>query len=65
MRAVLRLTPPATGVAPPASPVPAPRGTIGTPCFERTRITADAWAVSRGSTTSSGSCFSRLRASDS
>ncbi len=31
MRAVLTTIPPLIGVAPPDRPVPAPRGTIGTP----------------------------------
>ena len=47
--------PPCCGVAPPASPVPAPRGVTGTPCACAQRTSAATSSVERGSTTTSGS----------
>jgi hypothetical protein len=41
-------------MAPPASDVPDPRGTTGTPSSWQTRSTADTSAVVRGSTAASG-----------
>jgi hypothetical protein len=42
------------GIAPPASDVPAPRGTTFTPLSWQKRITAETSAVEVGSTTASG-----------
>jgi hypothetical protein len=42
------------GIAPPASDVPAPRGTTLTPLSWQKRITAETSAVEVGSTTASG-----------
>ena len=44
----------AVGSAPPASEVPAPRGTTGTPRRWQTRIAAATSSVDRGRTTASG-----------
>ena len=46
--------PPSIAAAPPESPVPAPRGTTGTPWAAATRIAAWTSAVWRGRTTASG-----------
>ena len=46
--------PSAIGIAPPESPVPAPRATNGTPWAAHTRTAATTSAVERGSTTASG-----------
>ena len=54
MRASEMTTPPAIGVAPPESPVPAPRATNGTPSRWHARTTACTCAVEDGSATSSG-----------
>ena len=45
---------PSLGRAPPESPVPAPRGTIGTPASRAARTTATTSSVEPGSTTRSG-----------
>ena len=58
MRAKDITTPPSTGIAPPERPVPAPRGTIGTPCSWQKRATAATSAVVSGSTTASGEAVS-------
>ncbi len=58
IRANETTTPPSTGMAPPERPVPAPRGTIGTPCCEQNRASFDTSAVSLGSTTASGEAVS-------
>ena len=47
-------TPPAVAMAPPESPVPAPRGTIGTPSVAQSRTTDATWSVLVGKTTRSG-----------
>ena len=54
MRANDTTTPPSTGIAPPDSPVPAPRGTIGTWCSWQKRASAATSPVSLGRTTASG-----------
>jgi len=48
------MTPPSAGTAPPASPVPEPRGTIGTPAARVARTTSRTSAVLPGITTTSG-----------
>ena len=47
-------TAPATPLAAPVNPDPAPRGTIGTPAAAQARTTAATWSVSVGNTTASG-----------
>ncbi len=47
-------TPPAVAMAPPESPVPAPRGTIGTPSVAQSLTTDATWSVLVGKTTRSG-----------
>ena len=54
MRLTPIITPPFGAVAPPMSPVPEPRGMIGTPASRQRRTTATTSAVDRGSTTRSG-----------
>ena len=54
MRAVETTAPPATGVAPPDRPVPAPRPTTGTPLRASTRIARAHSSVVRGRSTISG-----------
>ena len=54
MRLTPIITPPAGAVAPPISPVPEPRGMMGTPASRQRRTTASTSAVDRGSTTRSG-----------
>ena len=54
MRASETTTPPAMGVAPPESPVPAPRATNGTRAAWHARTTACTSSVVPGSATSSG-----------
>jgi len=54
MRARPTTTASAVGIEPPASEVPAPRGTTGTPSAAQTRSTAATSSVERGSTTASG-----------
>ena len=51
-------TPPSTGMAPPERPVPAPRGTSGTPCSAQKRASFATSAVSFGRTTASGVAIS-------
>ncbi len=48
------VSPPSMPAAPPDSPVPAPRGTIGTPNSPHNRTTAATSAVSVGRTTAPG-----------
>ena len=63
----IRLTdntiPPCSGVAPPASPVPAPRGVTGIPRTWAHLTIAATSSVERGSTTTSGANLSIARAS--
>ena len=47
-------TPPSIAIAPPERPVPAPRGTKGTPKRRQARTTRATSSVSRGSTTAVG-----------
>src|SRR5690606_12620259 len=54
MRSVDTTSSPCWAMAPPASPVPAPRGTTGTPCALAQRSAACTWATSRASTRASG-----------
>ena len=54
MRLTPIITPPFGAVAPPMSPVPEPRGMMGTPASRQRRTTASTSAVDRGSTTRSG-----------
>ncbi len=48
------ITPPRAAMAPPMSPVPEPRGTIGTPSRRHARTSACTCAVVVGRTTASG-----------
>ena len=48
MRAKPIMMPPARGMAPPLSPVPAPRPTTGTPCSRRRCTMATTSSVERG-----------------
>ena len=48
-------TPSSSAIAPPESPVPAPRGTKGTPCARQARTTRATSVLSLGSTTALGS----------
>ena len=50
MRSSERITPPSTALAPPDRPVPAPRGTIGTPAAAHALTTAATSAVLVGRT---------------
>ncbi len=54
MRVIETITPPAAAIAPPISPVPEPRGTIGTCSRRHRRTTSATWAADSGSTTASG-----------
>jgi len=54
MRSVDRVMPPSMAAEPPDSPVPAPRGTIGTRCAAATRTAACTSAVHRARTTAIG-----------
>jgi hypothetical protein len=54
MREVPMTIPPSTGRAPPESPVPAPRGTIGSPDSRAKRTHAATSSVVAGSTTMRG-----------
>jgi hypothetical protein len=54
IRDVPMMMPPATGSAPPESPVPAPRGTMGSPASRASRTQAATSSVEPGSTTISG-----------
>ena len=54
MREVATTMPPQRAMAPPLSPVPAPRATTGTPCFSADWTMAWTWAVESGKTTASG-----------
>ena len=47
-------TAPSAGSAPPESPVPAPRGTKGTPCARQARTRPCTSCASRGNTTARG-----------
>ncbi len=58
IRVITTSTPPRTASAPPASPVPDPRGTIGVPCAVATRTTAATSSAEHGKTTTSGSARS-------
>ncbi len=65
MRAVPTTTPSAVGSAPPESPVPAPRGTTGTPSPWSTRTTPASSSVVAGSTTALGATRYWVSPSDS
>ena len=54
MRATPRITESAVGSAPPASEVPEPRGTTGTPSSWQIASTAETSSVEAGSTAQSG-----------
>ena len=54
MRVSTQTTPPRTASAPPARPVPEPRGTIGTSWSRVTRTTAATSSALTGKTTASG-----------
>ena len=54
MRLTPIITPPLGAIAPPMSPVPEPRGMIGTPRLRHRRTTPATSAADRGSTTRSG-----------
>ncbi len=54
IRSKLMITEPSIAFAPPDSPVPAPRGTIGTRCSTHHRTTAWVSAAVVGRTTASG-----------
>jgi hypothetical protein len=53
---------PSTAFAPPARPLPAPRGTIGTRCCEASRRMLDTSAVDRGKAAASGCSASTVSA---
>ena len=54
MRFTPTMTPPREAIAPPMSPVPEPRGTMGTPASRHARTTASTCSALDGSTTTSG-----------
>ena len=56
---------PGTGSAPPDSPVPAPRGTMGMPAATAIRTTATTSSVEAGSTTTLGATRKLVRPSHS
>ena len=58
MRVITTATPPRIGTAPPASPVPEPRGTTGTRCRLAIATAAATSSALPGSTTASGSARS-------
>ncbi len=58
-------TPFSSAIAPPESPVPAPRGTKGTPCARQARTTRATSVLSLGSTTAEGSAPWTVRPSAS
>src|SRR5688572_11773347 len=54
IRSRLSTMPPSRALAPPESPVPAPRGTTGTPCSAAQRTAVCTWVASCARTTASG-----------
>ena len=65
IRVSISTTPPDSGLHPPASPVPAPRGTIGQSNSLQTRTTAATCCAERGKTTAVGGWRSTVKASQS
>ena len=65
MRFIDSTMPPCSGVAPPARPVPAPRGVTGMPRACAQRTSPATWSVERGSTITSGMKRSSVSASAS